>query len=630
MGIVLHSVSKSLGDELIVNNLSLHVKDGELFVLLGSSGSGKSTILRLIAGLLRPDEGSIELDSKDVTLLPPQKRGIGFVFQNYAIFRHMTVAQNVEFGLLVRNISKEERLKRREELLELVGLAGLDTRFPSELSGGQQQRVALARALAFKPSVLLLDEPFGALDVKIRSQLRRNLQDIQRELKVTSILVTHDQEEAFELAHRIGILDRGRLVEIGSAEDLYHRPRTEYAATFLGRGNLLGGWIDQGQMRLGNQRFPLPPEASEHDEGAPVRILCRPESVGLQKVPFKAEDKVLNLGLGDVKQITFAGAMARVALELELPGVRSIMPPAMYGQKSVRIEALTPSNDLILKNIAVGEQFMVGFSSLHVLQPTGISVIVFAERSELGELATAFGLNLAQRARGPICLFDIVEEGLAASETLASSEKLRQKYSKTFPKIEAHVRSGKVFREMALELQAKHYDILTLGWSSTESYLKLTTRRRMIRQALFLGVALLLVQAPPEDVKDVLVCTAAGEPGKQDVSFAGRIARRTGASVTVLHVLQGHADQRRETIVRRHLSQAEASLEGLGVKGISRLERGDVVQKILEIATGEKSDLIVVGASAAFDKEIPGSANLLLRLLESTKIPILAVPVGHR
>src|SRR4029453_17210874 len=226
MSIVLEQLSKRYEGYPVVNNVSLEVADSEFFVLLGPSGSGKSTILRMIAGLAGIDAGRVVLHGRDVTLQPPQQRGTGFVFQNYALFRHMSVAENVEFGLRLRKVAAAPRRRKRDELLELVGLAGLGGRLPRQLSGGQQQRVALARALAHEPKVLLLDEPFGALDVKIRTQLRRSLREIQRKLRVTAILVTHDQEEAFELADRIGVLERGRLLEVGTAETLYAQPKS--------------------------------------------------------------------------------------------------------------------------------------------------------------------------------------------------------------------------------------------------------------------------------------------------------------------------------------------------------------------------------------------------------------------
>src|SRR5512134_2025712 len=241
MSILLEQLTKRYEGHPVVNNVSLEVSDGEFFVLLGSSGSGKTTILSLIAGLTVADHGRVLLHGRDVTYLPPQQRRVGFVFQNYALFQYMTVGDNVEFGLSIRKVPAAERRRRRDELLELVGLAGLGNRMPRQLSGGQQQRVALARALAHNPEVLLLDEPLGALDAKIRVELRRNLKAIQRKLGVATIFVTHDQEEAFDLADRVGVMSFGRLVEVGTPEDLYQRPQTEFVASFLGTANLLVG-----------------------------------------------------------------------------------------------------------------------------------------------------------------------------------------------------------------------------------------------------------------------------------------------------------------------------------------------------------------------------------------------------
>ncbi|MGH9399618.1 MAG: ABC transporter ATP-binding protein, partial [Thermoanaerobaculia bacterium] len=206
MPIQIENLTKRLSGQAVVDRVSLSVEAGELFVLLGASGSGKSTILRLIAGLVTPDAGTVRLRGQDVTRLPPQRRGVGFVFQNYSMFRHMTVEDNIAFGLKIRNAPLKRRRERCQELLDLVGLVGLNDRYEDELSGGQRQRVALARALAYEPAVLLLDEPFGALDVKIRTQLRRSFREIQQSLGITTLLVTHDQDEAFELGRRIGIV----------------------------------------------------------------------------------------------------------------------------------------------------------------------------------------------------------------------------------------------------------------------------------------------------------------------------------------------------------------------------------------------------------------------------------------
>src|SRR3954454_10349151 len=285
MSIVLADLTKRYGGHPVVNGVSLTVGDGELFVLLGSSGSGKSTLLRMIAGLSEVDAGRVVLHGRDVTELPPARRGVGFVFQSYALFPSLSVAENVEFALAVRGSSRESRRRRRDELLELVGLAGLGGRMPRQLSGGQQQRVALARALAHQPEVLLLDEPFGALDAKVRADLRRTIREIQSELKVTTLFVTHDQEEAFELADRLAVLSFGRLLEAGPPEELYLRPETEFVATFLGTANLLVGVATAGGVRVGPVHFALSTQAEpeESSDGSRrVQVLFRPEDVAVR------------------------------------------------------------------------------------------------------------------------------------------------------------------------------------------------------------------------------------------------------------------------------------------------------------------------------------------------------------
>src|SRR3954466_13815256 len=239
MSITLDQVTKRYQGSPVVNDVSVEVGEGEFFVLLGPSGSGKSTLLRAIAGLTGVDHGRIALHGRDVTHVSARQRGVGLVFQNYALFRHMTVADNIEFALRVRSMKAADRRKRRQELLRLVALEGMDERMPAQLSGGQQQRVAVARALAHKPQVLLLDEPFGALDAKIREELRRTIRSVQCELGITTVLLTNDQEEAFALADTIGVMNHGRLLEVGYPHALYAQPATRFVAAFLGAANLL-------------------------------------------------------------------------------------------------------------------------------------------------------------------------------------------------------------------------------------------------------------------------------------------------------------------------------------------------------------------------------------------------------
>ncbi len=250
----------------------LRVRDGEFMTLLGPSGCGKTTTLRIIAGLEKPDSGRVFFGDRDVTELKPYERNIGIVFQDYALFPHMTVFKNVAFGLEMRKLSREEIERRVREALELVGLSGLENRYPEQLSGGQQQRVALARALVIEPEVLLLDEPLSNLDAKIRERLRGEIRRIQRELGITVIYVTHDQEEAMAISDRIAVMNVGRIEQVGKPLELYYHPKTEFVATFIGTGNIVELEAENGVARLGSLEFKVGVEGR-------VRVFFRPESV---------------------------------------------------------------------------------------------------------------------------------------------------------------------------------------------------------------------------------------------------------------------------------------------------------------------------------------------------------------
>ncbi|HEY8581862.1 MAG TPA: TOBE-like domain-containing protein [Capillimicrobium sp.] len=238
--IAARGITKRFGDFVALDNVSLEVPDGSLTALLGPSGSGKSTLLRIIAGLETPDEGTVEIQGTDTTHVPPQKREIGFVFQHYAAFKHMTVRDNVAFGLKIRKQPKERIAERVDELLTVVGLAGYAARYPSQLSGGQRQRMALARALAVEPRVLLLDEPFGALDANVRAELREWLRRLHDEVHVTTVLVTHDQEEAMSISDHIVVMDHGLIAQVGPPRELYDRPKSSFVMGFLGPVSRLG------------------------------------------------------------------------------------------------------------------------------------------------------------------------------------------------------------------------------------------------------------------------------------------------------------------------------------------------------------------------------------------------------
>ena len=277
-GIVVEGLDKRFGSFNAVRNVSFQAVDGEITALLGPSGSGKSTVLRMIAGLERPDTGRVWVQGEEQTWKTPQERRLGFVFQHYALFRHLTVRENVAFGLSVRRAPREEQRARVDELLELVGLAGFTGRYPDQLSGGQRQRVALARALAPRPRVLLLDEPFGALDARVRLELRRWLDELHRELGVTSLLVTHDQDEALELANQVIVMHQGEVEQAGTPDDIYNRPGTPFVAGFVGASNVLRGSVWEGHLHFGRSAVA---GAYHLDDGGEAYAYVRPHDVRL-------------------------------------------------------------------------------------------------------------------------------------------------------------------------------------------------------------------------------------------------------------------------------------------------------------------------------------------------------------
>jgi sulfate/thiosulfate transport system ATP-binding protein len=622
MSIVLTDLVKRFGNTLIVNKVSLEIEDGELFVLLGASGSGKSTILRMIAGLIQPDAGTIQLKNRDVTRLPPQARNTGFVFQNYSLFRHMNALQNVEFGLRIRRVPAEERRRRSEELLDMVGLAGLGERYADQLSGGQQQRIALARALAYEPAVLLLDEPFGALDVKIRAQLRETLKTIQRQLNVTTILVTHDQEEAFELADRIGLLHQGSLVEVDTPETLYHRPRTEFAATFIGGGNVLVGRYESNAIKLGSISLPLSQGAPTHEVGAPIRILFRPESVIVQPEPFPADSAIYVLGEGEVRGRTFAGALQRIRLALRGLEANQTTSESQNGQL-IQIDATVPGLPEVNAELASRQTLWAGLRDYHVLAPTGMKVLICTDGSPAGEASVEFGCRLAQTTRGPATLLGIASNPRAVSEMQDTLEAMRQKWPEgQNPQLQVRVRRGNKAREILVEAQEGHYELIVMGGGNSLG----STVQQVLRQT---RVPVLVVPASRPAIKRILICTAAGEPGKADVRFGGRIARRTGARVTVLHIRPPGSTPEDQKRVERHLRLLQASLSMLGVTSEIKIEGGRVASHILQEADAGDYDLVILGATLPRSHQLRrwagGTTNPLVRRIRR---PVLVVPMA--
>ena len=310
-------VSKRFKKSRVLEDVSFDVAEGESLVLLGASGSGKTTILRIIAGLEQPDSGRVILHGKDVTDLPARERGVGVIFQAYALFPRMTVEKNIAYGLKIRHRPRKERRETVDRLIKLVQLEQHRKKYPSQLSGGQQQRVAIARTLAYKPQVLLFDEPFGALDAQTRVHLRREIRALLRQVKVPSVFITHDQEEALELGDRIAVLNEGRLEQIGTPDDVYNHPASEFVATFLGAANLLLGVAAAGFVEIGTAKLPAEKETKRFRDGQSVKLVFRPEDVCVSQ-DANLPESCRRLTNGVIEEVNFVGAYERLTVRLDL------------------------------------------------------------------------------------------------------------------------------------------------------------------------------------------------------------------------------------------------------------------------------------------------------------------------
>jgi sulfate transport system ATP-binding protein len=597
MSIELEHLTKLYDGVPVVDDVSVRIATGELFVLLGPSGSGKSTLLRMIAGLAEVDAGSVRLHGREMTAVSAKDRGIGFVFQHYALFRHLTVADNVEFALRVRKLPAARRRERREELLQLVGLSGFAGRYPRQLSGGQQQRVALARALAHRPEVLLLDEPFGALDAKIRLELRQALRRIQRELGLTTVFVTHDQEEAFELADRVAVLHEGRLLEAGEPRELYLRPRSPFVATFLGAGNRLVGESSPRTVRFGAVELPLATELAAGAAPRRVQVLFRPEDVELSAA---ARGEHPRLGRGVVEEQAFTGAFERLRLRLpRLAGMRPVAPPPPFGGEHFAVEAVRPQHEAARLPLAPGAEAWVAVRRFHLLAAASLRLLVEGGASPPARAARRLGEELAARIGAHLTLLgEPGGEDLGGERGPAASA------------LGAETASG-----------AEGFDVAVLALEPA----------RLGERMAGLALArhhLLLVPGPAAIPTRLLVCVAVGEPGKADVRFAERFAWQLGASATVLTVLPpGAGDGEPPAHVTRFLDACARALAARGVVARTRARRGPVLREIrAELAAGGH-DLLIVGAplppAAGQPVRLAGLVGRLLH--EPPPCPVLVV-----
>ncbi len=612
MSIVLEQLTKRYQGHAVVHNLSLEVADRELLVLLGPSGSGKSTVLRMIAGLAEVESGRIVLHGREVTHLPPQRRGVGFVFQSYALFRGMTVAENVEFALKIRGVATADRRRRRDELLELVGLAGLAGRTPRQLSGGQQQRVALARALAHQPEVLLLDEPFGALDARIRTELRRSIRAIQRELGITTVFVTHDQEEAFELADRVAVMHFGRLLEVGPPEELYLRPETEFVATFLGTANLMVGEATDEGVRLGPVTFPLQTRADGSPATRRVQVLFRPEDVAVKDAEAALDHPLL--GEAVVEQSTFVGSVERLRLRLPpLPGARPIAPPAPFGGEFVLIEASRSQHQARRYPLASGDKAWVGVRRVHALVHPGLSLLLATDGSPLAQAALALGGHIGRLAHARVT---VLASGGDEAELAARAEDAKEQLGTGLAALDIRTVPPPLAAALAREAERQPHDLVILGVAAGEAV-------AAAERTLAAGEPhVLVVSGPAPEPARLLICVAVGEPGKDDVLFAARLARHLGAEATVLTVLH---ERTSVAASERFLAASVRSLGRLGVPAKAALRRGDPRAEILAEAKEGDHSLVVVGAPLSDQRGRVSLSGVAAAVLEESGRPVLIV-----
>lgn len=317
----LRGLHKRYGDTVAVQPLDLKVQPGEFLTLLGPSGCGKTTTLRMIAGFVSPSGGQLLIDGEDVTAMPPQKRRMGMVFQDYSLFPHLTIADNIAFGLIEHGVPKAQRDARVAELLDLIRLPDIGKRYPSEISGGQQQRVALARAVAYPPRVLLMDEPLGALDAKLREAMQQEIRTIQKALSITTIFVTHDQSEAMSMSDRIAVMNGGRIEQIDSPQTVYEQPHTRFVADFVGKINFLDASItsSDGKALVGELMIDLAHVAAQVEPGKRVTIALRPERIGFRPGSPNnglAPEPGILIWPATVRNVTFLGNLMRVTATL--------------------------------------------------------------------------------------------------------------------------------------------------------------------------------------------------------------------------------------------------------------------------------------------------------------------------
>jgi nucleotide-binding universal stress UspA family protein len=458
---------------------------------------------------------------------------------------------------------------------------------PRQLSGGQQQRVALARALALEPDVLLLDEPLGALDAKIRIELRRSLKNIQRQFGVAAILVTHDQEEAFDLADRIGVMSFGRLIEVGTPQDLYQRPQTEFVASFLGTANILLGESDGKQVQLGKHTFPLAQETARLSSDGRVQTLFRPEDVVLAE---KSEDlHCFPLAEGKVVEIGFSGPTERLRLELPaIPGVRVIAPSVPFGNKNIALEASRTPEQTSLFPLKAGKKAWVGIRRLHTLAHPGLHFLLLTDGSNRSEPALVTGGHLARMAHARVTLLGL---GKNRDKLKRQLQQARKQIGSGMAAIETQSSSALTADAVSKVILQRPADMVVLSWRASDG---LENPEEVLRAG---NHHMLLATTADPQLTNALICAASGEPGKDDVMFAGRLLRHIGAKATLMTVQNPLlTDEFQMEQMERFMSGGVQSLTRFGIKANKKISKGDPVTVILDEIKNGAYDLVVMGA----------------------------------
>ncbi|MFO1399888.1 MAG: ABC transporter ATP-binding protein [Steroidobacteraceae bacterium] len=587
MSIRIEQVTKIYQGVPVVNDVTIEIPTGEFFVLLGPSGSGKSTLLRALAGLTPIDHGRIALHERDVTQLPARERGVGLVFQHYALFRHMTVAQNIEFALRVRRVKAAERRRRRQELLRLVALEGYDDRYPAQLSGGQQQRVAVARALAHEPAVLLLDEPFGALDAKIRVELRDTVRAVQRRLGMTTILVTHDQEEAFSLADRIGVMQMGRLLETGSPEELYRTPATRFVATFLGAANLFLGDISNRGLQLGSATI-APGRAglagATGAAGSQAVLVVRPEDIEIAAAGSTPQSR--HFACGSIDSLAFAGHQQHAVVRLDNRcGIEAAVADDHHPDATVTIQVLRSATEQAQLPVQPGMTVELGIRRVHAL-PT------------------------------PISSFHVVTADAAAAQALQAAPLLQQLTRSMQARVSVHASAGAADRLDAGVV------VLPLGGGTVAAIFALVAQ----------GARRILCIPPESALPGRIRVHAGGEvPRSELLALVSSVMRHLPVEAGFVSLQRPSAT--RSEVVESHRELLDARAELRGGHGLDlRTEGyvGDLRGWVQEIAALSEPTLLVLGlpsTPAALTGRLHGELGSLFE--PGARLPLLlAVGAG--